>query len=148
MKHAFRFLFTAFILFAITSCKKSSNTTPPNTTITFVATLNGASETPANASAGTGTATLVFNDNTKIFNITVTYSGLTGPAIAGHIHKGAVGVPGGVEFGFNSLTSPITYTSIALDASEESDLKENLYYVNIHTAAFPGGEIRGQLIKQ
>ena len=147
MKHTLRFLLTAFILVTIASCKKSSNTTT-NPTITFIATLNGASETPANASAGTGTATLTFNDHTKIFNITVTYSGLSGTATGAHIHKGAVGVPGGIEFGFTSLTSPITYTSPALDASQESDLKENLYYVNIHTAAFQGGEIRGQLLRQ
>ena len=77
----------------------------------------------------------------------VNYSGVT--ATNSHIHKGAAGVSGGVVFGFTSpITSPVNYTSVALDAAQEADLNANLYYVNIHSAAFPGGEIRGQLIKQ
>ena len=65
------------------------------------------------------------------------------------IHKGAVGVPGGVVFGFPApITSPIDYTSVALDSTQQADLNANMYYVNIHSAAYPGGEIRGQLIKQ
>jgi hypothetical protein len=70
-------------------------------------------------------------------------------ATASHIHKGAVGVSGDVIFGFTPpITSPISYTSVALDATQEADLNANLYYVNIHSTAFPAGEIRGQLIKQ
>ena len=139
---AFVLLFLGFI-----SCSKSSDPTPtPNPNISFLATLNGASEVPVNPSTASGSATLIFNSTTKIFTLTVTYSGTT--ATAGHIHKGAVGVSGGVIFPFSSLTSPISYTSVALDATQEADLLANLYYVNIHSAAYPGGEIRGQLIKQ
>ena len=130
------------------SCKKSSNPAPvvdPN--VTFKATaISGANESTPNASAATGTATLIFNTTTKIFTVSVTYSGVT--ATNGHIHKGAVGVSGGVIFGFSPFASPISFTSAALDATQEADLNANLYYVNIHSAAFPGGEIRGQLIKQ
>lgn len=129
------------------SCKKSSDPVPVDPNVTFKATINGASEVPANASTGTGTATLIFNTTTKIFTVSVTYSGVT--ATNGHIHKGAVGVSGGVVFGFSPFTSPISYTSAALDATQEADLNANLYYVNIHSAApFTAGEIRGQLIKQ
>jgi hypothetical protein len=136
------FLVLAGILITAASCKKSED---PN--VTFKATLNGASETPPNASTATGTATLTFNKDTKIFTVVVNYSGVT--AINAHIHKGDVGVAGSVVFGFTApLTSPINYTSVALDATQEADLNANLYYVNIHSAAFPGGEIRGQLIKQ
>jgi CHRD domain len=137
-------LVLAGVLLIAGSCKKS-DTANPN--VIFKATLNGASETPANASTATGTATLTFNTNTKIFSIVVTFSGVT--ATASHIHKGDVGVAGNVVFGFTTpITSPINYTSVALDASQEADLNANLYYVNIHSSAFPGGEIRGQLIKQ
>jgi hypothetical protein len=114
--------------------------------VTFKANLNGVSEVPANTSTATGTATLIFNTTTKIFTITVTHN-ISAPT-NGHIHKGAVGVSGSPVFPFTTYTSPINYTSIALDATQEADLNAGLYYVNIHSAAFTGGEIRGQLIKQ
>lgn len=137
-----------FILSSLTSCKKDS-TAPADPNITFKATLTGAAEAPSNPTTGTGSSTLIFNNNTKIFTVSTTYSGLTGTASAAHIHKGAVGVAGGVIFGFTNVTvSPITYTSVALDATQEADLKAGLYYVNVHTAAYPAGEIRGQLIRQ
>ncbi len=53
-----------------------------------------------------------------------------------------------VPNGFTCLTSPITFTTPALTATQEADLMANQMYVNLHTVAFPGGEIRGQLIKQ
>lgn len=136
------FVVIAGILITSSSCKKTKDTN-----VTFKATINGTSETPPNASTATGTATLTFNTSTKMFDIVVTFSGIT--ATASHIHKGDVGMAGSVVFGFTSpITSPIKYTSVALDATQEADLNADLYYVNIHSAAFPGGEIRGQLIKQ
>lgn len=146
MKKILQFTALAFLFAGFVSCKKDDTTPTPNPNITFLATLNGANEVPANASTATGSATLTFNTSTKILTITVTHT--VGTPTAGHIHKAAAGTNGGVIFGFTSPVSPINYTSIALDAAQEADLNANLYYVNIHTAAFPGGEIRGQLIKQ
>lgn len=147
MKNVIIFLGIAMLSTGIFSCSKSDSSTPaPDPNTTFKATINGASEVPANASTATGTATLTFNTVTKVFSITVNYTGLT--ATNSHIHKGAAGVSGSVIFPFSPFTSPITYTSAALDATQEADLNANLYYVNVHSAAFPGGEIRGQLIKQ
>jgi hypothetical protein len=137
-----------FFIASLLSCSGGYGddyTPPPVTTTTFNATLNGSSEVPANSSTATGTATASFNNSTKILTVSVTYSGLT--ATNGHIHKGAVGVSGDVIFPFSSFTSPISYTSMALTNEQEADLMSNLYYVNIHSAAFPAGEIRGQLIK-
>ncbi len=116
----------------------------------FKATLSGANERPTpNASPATGSSTLVFNTDTKIITVTTTYSGLTGTASAAHIHKGDASIAGPVLFGFTNVTvSPIVYTSRVLSASEEADLRAGLQYVNIHSALYPGGEIRGQLIKQ
>ena len=145
MKIIIRLLAISTILFGISSCDKDDDT-PPDPNVTFKATLTGAQEVPANASTATGDATLTFNTNTKIFTLTVTHS-IASPT-NGHIHKAAVGVSGGVIFPFASFTSPISYTSPALDATQEADLNAGLYYVNIHTSAFPNGEIRGQLIKQ
>ncbi len=135
----------ASIIFISAGCSKDDDVPDPN--VVFKATINGVSEVPVNTSVAVGTATLTFNKDTKIFTLVVNYSGVN--ATASHIHKGAAGVSGGVVFGFTSpITSPINYTSVALDATQETDLMANLYYVNIHSAAFPGGEIRGQLIKQ
>ena len=146
MKKTFSF-FSAFLLICSSiSCSKSDPTPVPNPNTTFLAALSGGNEVPGNASAATGNATLTFNTTTKIFTLTVTHN-IAAP-INGHIHKAAAGVSGGVIFPFSSFTSPINYTSVAIDAAQEADLNANLYYVNIHTAAFPGGEIRGQLIKQ
>ncbi len=134
------------VLLLASSCKKSDSTSNSNT-VTFLATLNGASEATANASSATGNATLTYNTVTKMFTIAVNFSGIT--ATGAHIHKGPIGIAGGVVFAFNSpITSPINYASVALDATQEADLNANMYFVNIHSAAFPGGEIRGQLIKQ
>jgi hypothetical protein len=144
MRHFIKILAIFFISFAIVACDDDDPIPNPNKT--FKATLNGASESTPNASTATGTATLVYNTTTKIFTVTVTHTVPT--PTAAHIHKGVVGVAGGVIFGFPSATSPISYTSVALDAAQEQDLYDGLYYVNVHTTAFPGGEIRGQLLLQ
>lgn len=147
MKPLLRFLAISFVFFSINSCSNNDdddNSTPTPVIVTFNATLDGASEVPANTSTATGTATLSYNKTTKVFALYVTYSGIT--LTDGHIHIGAVGVDGPVVFPLTSLTSPINFTSIALTTTQEADLLANLYYVNLHTTAFPGGEIRGQLI--
>jgi CHRD domain len=146
MKIRFGILIVSLVFCFLAACNKDDEPTPPNPNTTFVAALTGANEVPANASPVTGTAVLTFNNNTKIFTLTVLHN-VSAPT-NGHIHKGAAGVNGSVVFTLPNLTSPIAYTSVALDAAQEADLKANLYYVNIHTAAFPNGEIRGQLIKQ
>lgn len=148
MKILINFLAISMLTTCLTSCSKDDSVPPPvsNPVITFNATLSGAAEVPANASGATGTATLLFDSITKIFVLKVTYSGVT--ASNGHIHKAAAGSSGAVVFPFTSFTSPIDYTSVALTSQQEADLRANLYYVNIHSSAFPGGEIRGQLLKQ
>jgi len=141
---AFRLIILASILIIAVSCDDDDAEDPD---VIFTATINGANAVPTTSSTATGTATLTFNNVTKIFAVVVTYSGVT--ATAAHIHLGAAGTAGGVEFGFiDPVTSPINFTSGALTATQEADLLANLYYVNIHSSAFPGGEIRGQLIQQ
>jgi hypothetical protein len=140
-----------WILFPVaSSCSKDDSTptpTPKPSTINFAATINGASETPPNASPAYGTAVGTYDTISKVLKVTVTFSGIT--ANNAHIHKGAVGVPGGVIFPFAApYTSPLSLTTAPLDSTQQADLNANLYYVNIHSAAYPAGEIRGQLIKQ
>ena len=149
MKRLMQFLIIPILVLGMNSCSSDDDDnggggTPASTT--YRATLTGASEVPSNASTATGTATLSFNNTTKIFNLTVTYSGMT--ATAAHVHKGAVGVSGGPVFPITVTASPMYLTSTALTAEQEADLKANLYYVNIHSSTYPDGEIRGQLMKQ
>ena len=145
MKQTIKIACLLSLVFFLFYCKKSSVTNP---NVNFTATLNGSNEVPAKTTSGTGTAAGAFNNDTKMLRLTITYSGLSGPAVAAHIHKGAPGISGPVVFPFASTTSPITFTSPVLDSSEVADLNEGNFYVNIHTSANPGGEIRGQLVKQ
>ena len=112
------------------------------------ATLDGKSETPANTSAATGKADIDYDAATKKLSWTLTYSGLSGPATAAHFHGPAEpGKNAGVAVAIpNAGTSPVTGSATLTDA-QAADLEAGKYYVNIHTAANPGGEIRGQVTK-
>ncbi len=117
-------------------------------TMTFNATLNAATEVPPKTSSGTGDATVTLNTATRQIDYTVNFSGLTGPATMAHIHGPA---PAGKNAGVvvplgNNPTSPIT-GSAKLTAKQVTELERGMMYVNVHTAANPGGEIRGQLMK-
>lgn len=67
--------------------------------------------------------------------------------VDGHVHYGVAGVEGPIAFPFSSSTSPIIETW-NLDPDDVDSLLNNGLYVNIHTAAFPTGEIRGQIVKE
>jgi hypothetical protein len=112
------------------------------------ATLDGASEVPANTSPGKGTADVNYDTTSKLLTWKVTYSGLTGPATAGHFHGPAeAGKNAGVAVPIpNVATSPVEGSATLTDA-QAADLVVGRYYINIHTAANPGGEIRGQVTK-
>jgi len=116
--------------------------------INFKADLSGASEVPPVTSAGKGAATASLDTATKTLNWTVTYSGLSGPATAGHIHgPAAPGANAGVLVPFTgALVSPIKGSATLTDA-QISDLQAGRTYVNLHTADNKGGEIRGQLVR-
>lgn len=149
MKIITKLLAVSILFSVLSSCEKYDDVPFPytlNPNIVFKATLTGAQEAPANASTATGEALLIYDSVAKVFTLSVTHT-VAAPT-NGHIHKGVIGVSGPVVFPFSSFTSPISYTSSVLDATQVADLKANLYYVNIHTVAFPGGEIRGQLIRQ
>jgi CHRD domain len=112
------------------------------------ATLDGKSEVPANTSAATGTADIDYDPTSKKLSWKVTYSGLSGPATAAHFHgPAAAGANAGVAVAIpNAGTSPVEGSATLTDA-QAADLTSGKYYINIHTAANPGGEIRGQVTK-
>ena len=112
------------------------------------ATLDGKSETPPNTSAGIGTADIDYDAATKKLSWKVTYSGLTGPAVAAHFHGPAPeGKAAPVMVGMKApLDSPMTGSATLTDDQAKA-LTAGMMYFNIHTAANPGGEIRGQVTK-
>jgi len=96
-------------------------------------------------SSGKGTGTFTLDPATKVLTYTVQYEGLTGPAAAAHIHGPAEsGASAGVVVPFATAVSPITGTATLTDA-QVAELQAGKYYVNVHTAANRGGEIRGQI---
>lgn len=112
------------------------------------ATLDGKSEVPATTSNGTGTADLDYDAASKKLSWKLTYSGLSGPATAAHFHGPAeAGKNAGVMVPIPNVASSPVEGSATLTDAQAADLLAGKLYVNIHTAANPGGEIRGQVTK-
>ena len=113
--------------------------------ISFGSTLKGGAETPKGAPAGKGTAAVTITGTKVCWRLT--YSGIDKPTAA-HIHKGRPGVAGPVVVPFGAAFKPIG--CIASTAAVVKGIETNPagYYVNIHTAKFPGVAVRGQLKKQ
>src|SRR6266702_6176674 len=110
------------------------------------ATLDGKSEVPPNTSAATGSADIDYDAASKKLTWKLTYSGLSGPATAAHFHGPAeAGKNAGVAVLIgNNPTSPAKGTATLTDAQAD-DLAGGRWYVNVHTGANRGGEIRGQV---
>ena len=116
--------------------------------LTYKISLRGSAEVPANTTMGTGTADINYDTETKKLDWTIVYSGLTGPATAAHFHSPATimeNAPPTVPL-MSSLASPIKGEA-TLTATQASDFAAGKMYFNIHTAANPNGEIRGQVDK-
>ena len=110
------------------------------------ASLTSAAEVPTNSSTATGSLDGTYDKVTRELRWKLNYSGLTGPATAAHIHGPAMpGQNAGVVIPF---PTPATGAegSATLTEPQAADLLDGKWYVNVHTAANPGGEIRGQLM--
>ncbi len=118
----------------------------PSNMVAFTTQLRGANEVPANASTGSGSVDAALNKDTMLLRWKVSYTGLTGNATAGHFHgPAAVGTNAGVALGWpNPITNGME-GSATLTAAQAADLIAGKWYANVHTAANPGGELRGQM---
>ena len=118
-------------------------------TASYHATLSGSQEVPPRAGGGRGEADVRVNTNTNTVSWKVTYSGLSGPATAGHIHgPAAPGANAGVMVPFSNVGTPTFQGEAKITPAQAAEIAAGRTYVNIHTAAAPGGEIRGQLQKR
>lgn len=116
--------------------------------INLNATLNGAQEVGPTPSPGTGYATLTLDDVANSLNWNISWMDLTAPATAMHFHGPATaGVNAGVQVNIGAisgLTSP-SVGGTTITAAQAADLLNGLWYINVHTSNYPGGEIRGQV---
>lgn len=114
---------------------------------THIAMLSGETEVPPVTTLGAGMAFIMFDPQTNSLSWTIEYADLTGPAIGAHIHGPAAAGENAdvvIDLGAGGLESPIQGT-IEITAEQAAQLGDGLWYVNVHTDANPGGEIRGQL---
>jgi hypothetical protein len=112
---------------------------------TFVANLDAKTEVPPKASAGKGTLSASLDTNTKMLTFTIVYAGLTGPATMAHFHGPALpGANAPIAVPFKEPASG-SKESVKLTDAQIADLEAGRWYVNVHTQANPGGEIRGQV---
>ena len=116
------------------------------TGIRFIAALNAAQEVPTNTSKAQGTLWGIINPEGTTMTLRVTYAHLDSTYTASHFHLGAAGVPGpvlvGVPLPGNTLSSA---GPVPPDSAVRLILTGNIYFI-IHSAKYPGGEIRGQVI--
>ncbi|HKE91576.1 MAG TPA: CHRD domain-containing protein [Gemmatimonadales bacterium] len=142
---------------AVVACQ-SDSTSPRSTT--YVAQLNGANEVPSLAVGATGTATFTLTGRTISYVVTV--NGLSGPAVASHIHFGAAGTNGNIAYPFTAaavasgqvasgtidLNQPISNGTTSISGDSLLTLfNRGLVYTNVHTGANQAGEIRGQILR-
>ena len=114
----------------------------------FSATLTGAAEVPANTSAATGRLDASFEKAKNTLRWTVTCSGLSGPATMAHCHGPALAnATAGVAEPFPSALSPASGETM-LTPTQIDDLMAGKWHANVHTALYPGGEIRGQVLRK
>ena len=165
-----RLLGIAVILIALIAVTGSSQA------ITYFTYLDGPSESPPNASPGTGTALVDIDLAAHLLHVQAIFANLIGPTTAAHIH-GPTALPGvgtagvatatptflGFPLGVTSGTYDNTFdttllstfngsfvtanggTAAGAEAALAASLAAGKSYFNIHTSAYPGGEIRGFL---
>jgi CHRD domain len=117
--------------------------------VNMKADLKASNEVPPNDSKGTGEVAVTYDTASKMLTWKGSYSSLTGPATAAHFHAGLPGKNGGIVvpiFAGATAGSPFS-GSKQLTADQAAQLESGGWYVNIHTAAHKGGEIRGQVTK-
>lgn len=144
---AFTFLITSM---ALISCKQEDNLVLNEYAGNFLP-MSGGQEVPAVATSAIGQIQANYSQFTKTLTYKILWAGLSGNATAAHIHgTGETGVAAGVLqtfVGFPLIASGSYSGSLYIDGVKfrEENLLAGRYYINIHTATNPGGEIRGQI---
>ena len=136
-----------------TTTKSTTESTSEQPQLTkFGSKLGGSAEIPKPAgvsSAATGTFTMTLKHAGGKYTATwkLTFAGLTGKAVAAHIHRGAVGKAGGVLLALCGPCKSGQSGKAQVTGAAANALNGKLAYVNVHTAKNAAGEIRGQIRK-
>jgi hypothetical protein len=143
--------------------------------LTWSANLTGSQEIPANVSSATGSGWVQFDDSTNVLSVSLNWQGLTGIGVQSHIHCCVASPPGNVGIAldlwlaanpqpasggfFNSwdldVVNPFRAAFVTASGGtapgalaallSAMDSNQGRAYFNIHTATYPGGEIRGDI---
>ncbi|UOQ70379.1 CHRD domain-containing protein [Hymenobacter cellulosilyticus] len=111
--------------------------------------LEGAQEVPAVNTTAKGVASFTMSPTQDTLFITASFVGLSGPITGAHVHLGARGVAGPIVTSLvpmlrgNRLQGFLTGADF--DVAKRRKYLLGAYYINVHTAANPNGEIRGQI---
>ncbi|HUR90700.1 MAG TPA: CHRD domain-containing protein [Ramlibacter sp.] len=140
-----RSAFAAAVILAAAGCSHMGGGSAPAASMlteTYTATLTPAEEVPPAAnSKGSGSFEMHLDIKTNEFTWKLSHTGMTGAATAAHIHgPAATGANAGVVVPLQGMEGKGKLTQ-----AQYGDLAAGLYYVNVHSAQYPGGEIRGQL---
>jgi len=112
----------------------------------FAAQLTGAQEVPAVATAASGEAEVEFLPSMDLVRWRVSHAGLSGPVTGAHIHGPAgPGQNASIVIPFGNLGGNPIRGEARITPEQLGQLTSGQWYVNLHTARHPGGEIRGQL---
>lgn len=135
------------MLLAVVVAAACASLQPEERLAAFSTQLTGMNELPPVQTFAGGRMDAVLDRNTNLLRWKLSYSGLSGPATAGHFHgPGGIDTNAGVTLALGGpLRSPMEGRA-TLTAAQAAELLAGQWYVNLHTAAHPGGEIRGQMI--
>jgi hypothetical protein len=145
-RQAIRISFAAITVLALAAMTGCGMMSRQSNLVAFTTQLRAANEVPPNSSKASGSVDAVFNKDTNLFRWKVNFRGLTGPATAAHFHgPAAVGSNAGVVLPWTGPISNPMEGRATLTPAQAADLLAGRWYANIHTAAHPAGELRGQM---
>ena len=141
MKATLNLLILTLVLFGLNGAAQAATY--------YTGTLNSAQEVPTNSSTAVGFGRVTLNDAETQITVSLIFSGLSSNQAASHIHGSAApgaNAPVLFNIGSTGMTSgTFTALTFAVTPAQVANLKNGLFYFNIHSANFPGGEIRGQI---
>jgi hypothetical protein len=134
----------------VTACDKDDDDDDNNKSVySLSGNASGAQEVPAVTTSATGTITGSYNKQSKQLTYTINWTGLSGDVTVAHFHGPAdpgesAGPLQDIAITTNGASGSTSGTVTASDALHDALLDGEVYY-NLHTAAYPDGEIRGQV---